>query len=635
MAAEYKALGLVGVTDARIVITAPNGQRWNGTALESHVDGNWSTYLKTMTRLGTSLDWVYDQPAIAQSGLYNAAIYSGAAAVGATPVATLALWWDQVGERTASDVQAWRGVQPLALSSQKVQADAGTIDTSDALRDLARAQIAQWARTAIIPPEGISDAELSKLIKLQLLAGGTLHRVGGDDGDLTASLPGAEYDVFLIEAGTQGNGGIAFVLPSHSLLVGSGANDTILTDTINIKTGQGFKIVRLRVDASVGIEGGTNAVVADCVLGGNTNIDGWLLDGGDGNRGFNLHCIGGHDGVAVFGGGTTNEFWRITSECIGDLTGEDPEDPLNTAGAIKCDASGATVNVYGGNLSWSPSDPQPSYFASVVSYRGGTVNLYDVAIPDGTITTPLSSPFDNGTVNEFEDIPAAPALDPLETYGVADDPILGLIADGTTVVRADNRDGSAIPTQQQVANAMKLTPAGTTQSDSVIDLLDDLAATAGADATLANQEAILAKVNLITAGTSITTVTSPVSLDGATLTVIRGDSYLNANGNAVVIQVTSNRLPATLPDGTTVRLALQRVVSGARSGSPIIITGTVATDGATKTVRFDLPQATTSTLTVGSCAYYADVAFWLAGVASHEVTADILNVDVIDSADVT
>ena len=75
-------------TDSRAVATNSQGQRWNGTAWEDHVDGNWSTYLIAPTTLGTSIDRVYSVPADA----VRVAVYDGASPlVSAVPVGLVSI----------------------------------------------------------------------------------------------------------------------------------------------------------------------------------------------------------------------------------------------------------------------------------------------------------------------------------------------------------------------------------------------------------------------------------------------------------------------------------------------------------------------------------------------------------------
>ena len=69
----------------RAVAVNAAGQRWNGSAWETHNDSNWATYLISPTQLGTSTTYVYSVP----DDALVVFIYSGASPVVTDlPVAT-------------------------------------------------------------------------------------------------------------------------------------------------------------------------------------------------------------------------------------------------------------------------------------------------------------------------------------------------------------------------------------------------------------------------------------------------------------------------------------------------------------------------------------------------------------------
>lgn len=114
----------------------------------------------------------------------------------------------------------------------------------------------------------------------------------------------------------------------------------------------------------------------------------------------------------------------------------------------------------------------------------------------------------------------------------------------------------------------------------------------GGSATLENQEAILSAISTVqttVSGASITVV-SPISEDGQTLTIVRGDDYLNDNGRAITFSSTS------WPDltGATFLFAAQKNGATDFVGT---VTGT-SVGGATQTVRLELPTAQTSLASV-------------------------------------
>jgi hypothetical protein len=149
-----------------------------------------------------------------------------------------------------------------------------------------------------------------------------------------------------------------------------------------------------------------------------------------------------------------------------------------------------------------------------------------------------------------------------------------------------------------------------------------------ADTVATQLAAIKAKTDLLTAGTSVTVV-SPVSADGTSVDIVRGDSYLTADSNPLTMTITSDRLPSTLPLSTTVSLVLDRRSDPAATVS---LTGTVTADGATKTVTFDAANTVTGALALGTYAYLGSVRFLLGGTATKVVTAARLRVNVLDEA---
>lgn len=99
---------------------------------------------------------------------------------------------------------------------------------------------------------------------------------------------------------------------------------------------------------------------------------------------------------------------------------------------------------------------------------------------------------------------------------------------------------------------------------------------------------------LTTLGAATITFASPMAADG-TLTLTRGDDYLNADGLAVPFSASG--LPSLI--GGAIKLTFR---AGGRG--PLVYTGTI--DSAT-TAHFDLTAAQTGLLEVGSPAYRYDV----------------------------
>src|SRR5574341_100826 len=119
---------------------------------------------------------------------------------------------------------------------------------------------------------------------------------------------------------------------------------------------------------------------------------------------------------------------------------------------------------------------------------------------------------------------------------------------------------------------------------------------------------LIEAIDIVTGGVGLVNVAQPVSADGLTLTLVKGDDYLNAIGRALVWQSAEWEPDLT---GATVRLT----VSGHWPVTDITVTGTVVASGGagvTQTVRFDMTAAQTSGLVVG-CAQTFDIESTISG----------------------
>lgn len=146
------------------------------------------------------------------------------------------------------------------------------------------------------------------------------------------------------------------------------------------------------------------------------------------------------------------------------------------------------------------------------------------------------------------------------------------IASGATVVRANDADGDAIPTTATIAAALN--------------------------------------------GQTIT-ITSPYDTTAQTITIVRGDAYLNADSRAITVTID---VGTTMPnDISTATVALKYRRKGS-SAAPTSISGTVATAvGQEKVFRFDLTSAQTAVLELGRV-YDFEVEVLLEGSSSKPVT---------------
>ena len=112
----------------RAVVSNEDAQRWNGSAYETHVDGNWAAYLLTPSRLGTSEDLSVTLPA----GASSIAFYEGTSpAVGDAPIGA-----STVGTPSVADIAAGILATPANLlttnASGEVVTDAPSRTASQA-----------------------------------------------------------------------------------------------------------------------------------------------------------------------------------------------------------------------------------------------------------------------------------------------------------------------------------------------------------------------------------------------------------------------------------------------------------------------------------------------------------------------
>lgn len=134
--------------------------------------------------------------------------------------------------------------------------------------------------------------------------------------------------------------------------------------------------------------------------------------------------------------------------------------------------------------------------------------------------------------------------------------------------------------------------------------------------------AIKAKTDLITAGAIQVSIGSHVASNGATLVLVRGESYLDAIGNAITFVIEDSRITSDpTQDGTKAFLRL-RPRRSQPTRSMVSVEGTIAAwaDGA-MTLRFDLPRSQTVQLPIGEDALRYEIDLLIEGQADQVLTA--------------
>lgn len=152
-------------------------------------------------------------------------------------------------------------------------------------------------------------------------------------------------------------------------------------------------------------------------------------------------------------------------------------------------------------------------------------------------------------------------------------------------------------------------------ADAVAEIQDGLA-------TTADIEALQGSVTII----------SPFDPDTQTLTLVRGDSYLEDNSREVEISVD---VGTQLPNDITGSTVFLRVQDTQDREQPLIldIEGTIVTAvGPTKEFTFEITKAQTDTLIPGDKRYQGDIEVLIGGVATQTATAMIIDITVLRDA---
>lgn len=164
------------------------------------------------------------------------------------------------------------------------------------------------------------------------------------------------------------------------------------------------------------------------------------------------------------------------------------------------------------------------------------------------------------------------------------------------VVRADDRNGDAIPTAAQNAAAID-----------TATLATDIAA------------------ELQGSGVSYTVV-SPIAQDGDSMTIVPGDDYADADSRAIGVTITGTQPAYT---GATPRLRMSTVsydaVTGEDTTTVVTVTGTVVTaTGATRVVKFEPTAADTSQLAAGVGTWEVEVTLTSGNVLTPIVDKELI-----------
>ncbi|MEM9019957.1 MAG: hypothetical protein AAGC44_05280 [Planctomycetota bacterium] len=173
----------------------------------------------------------------------------------------------------------------------------------------------------------------------------------------------------------------------------------------------------------------------------------------------------------------------------------------------------------------------------------------------------------------------------------------------TTLPAAIAGVGNGGNTAQEIADALLTAPSGSSATGSAMALLTSIIARTAEGIVLSS---------------------AFLDTDGATLLLRQGESYAQADANAIEIEVTDYRLtPAVTSDGTSpvLRLAPRNGV-----GSSLTVAGAVVSfDSATSTaaLRFEVSSTQSATLKAGVRAYRWEIDLQLAGSASRVLTSII------------
>lgn len=150
-------------------------------------------------------------------------------------------------------------------------------------------------------------------------------------------------------------------------------------------------------------------------------------------------------------------------------------------------------------------------------------------------------------------------------------------------------------------NALEQAPTGSGSGASLEDI--EGSTVLAKEATV---DAVDAKVSAL--GASVVTVTSPVSVDASTVTLVCGDDYYDADGRALTFTDSGGTYPAFTAG--TCKLTVRNLATGADTET----TGTIVD---ANTVRFELSKAATGAWTAGG-KYRFDVEVTL--LNGHEIT---------------
>jgi hypothetical protein len=150
-------------------------------------------------------------------------------------------------------------------------------------------------------------------------------------------------------------------------------------------------------------------------------------------------------------------------------------------------------------------------------------------------------------------------------------------------------------------NALEQAPTGSSSGASLEDI--EGSTVLAKEATV---DAVDAKVSAL--GASVVTVTSPVSVDASTVTLVCGDDYYDADGRALTFTDSGGTYPAFTAG--TCKLTVRNLATGADTET----TGTIVD---ANTVRFELSKAATGAWTAGG-KYRFDVEVTL--LNGHEIT---------------
>jgi len=178
--------------------------------------------------------------------------------------------------------------------------------------------------------------------------------------------------------------------------------------------------------------------------------------------------------------------------------------------------------------------------------------------------------------------------------------------------RADNLDNldAAVSTRSthSAEDAATATAAEVTADHGEGSYVDAGPADVSALALEASLQQVKLKTDLITAGAITVEIGSHIASPGDQLTLVQGETYAAAIGNAIVVNVADNRLPATLlTDGSVPTL---RIEPSEAAGTPLAKVGAVTAFDvvtSTATLQFELTRAESAALKDGPNRYELDV----------------------------